>query len=105
MFCVMCTDKPDSLDLRMETRGAHIDYVINSAALAAAGAFLDDDGNMVGTLIMLQVDSRAQAEQWAANDPYAKAGLFAKVEIRRWQHSLGTLTPPAPPASPTQKEA
>ncbi len=93
MFCVICTDKPDSLELRMATRAAHIDYVINSAQMAAAGAFVDADGTMIGTLIMLNVASHAEAEQWAANDPYAKAGLFEKVEIRGWQHSLGTLIP------------
>ena len=31
---------------------------------------------------------RAAAEDWAANDPYAKAGLFDSVEIRAWKQVI-----------------
>ena len=31
----------------------------------------------------------AAAEAWAANDPYAKAGLFASVELVEWKKVIG----------------
>ena len=30
-----------------------------------------------------------QARDWAANDPYAKAGLFQSVDIREWKKVIG----------------
>ncbi len=32
---------------------------------------------------------KAEAEAWAAADPYAKAGLFERVEIRPWKKVVG----------------
>ena len=33
--------------------------------------------------------SKAEAEAWAAADPYAKAGLFASVMIQEWKRVIG----------------
>lgn len=93
MFIVMCTDKPDSLELRLATREAHIDYVAGSSEIVVGGPLLDDAEAMAGTLVMLNVANRAAAEAWAANDPYAKAGLFERVEILHWKHLIGALPP------------
>ena len=37
-----------------------------------------------GTLAVIEAEDRKAAEAIAASDPYAKAGLFANVEIRAW---------------------
>jgi uncharacterized protein YciI len=42
------------------------------------------EGVMRGSLLILDVPDRTAAEGWAAGDPYAKAGLFGRVEIRAW---------------------
>jgi len=34
---------------------------------------------MIGSLVILDVADKAAAQEWADNDPYAKAGLFADV--------------------------
>ena len=47
-----------------------------------AGPFLSDTGDMIGSLVILNVPDLAAAQDWAANDPYAKAGLFETVEIK-----------------------
>jgi hypothetical protein len=44
---------------------------------------------MAGSLVILNVDSLDQARDWAANDPYAKAGLFQSVDIREWKKVIG----------------
>ena len=50
---------------------------------------LNDKGEMSGSLVILEVGSKAEAEAWAAADPYAKAGLFAKVRIEEWKKVIG----------------
>ena len=93
MFCLICMDRPESEDLRLATRPDHIADVQESGKVAMGGPFLGEDGKtMIGSLIVLNVDSRAEAESWAHGDPYAKAGLFDRVEIHPWKHLLGGLT-------------
>ncbi len=86
-FLIQCFDKPDSLDLRLANRPAHLAYIDGLAdRILAAGPMLgDDDATPVGSLLIMEWDSRADAEAFAADDPYNKAGLFARVEIRAWK--------------------
>ena len=89
LFAVICTDKPDHLALRVETRSAHVDYLKSSGVVRQAGPFLDAGGDMSGSLVVIEVEDRAAAEAWAADDPYAKAGLFADVRIEAWNRVIG----------------
>ena len=85
-FVILCQDKPDSLDLRMATRPAHVDYLkAQGPHVLGAGPFLDAADQMNGSMLMVEFDSEADAKAFAANDPYAVAGLFATTEIRRWR--------------------
>jgi len=54
-----------------------------------AGPFLDDADAMIGSLLILDVADRAEAVEWGANDPYAKAGLFESVQLFRWKKVVG----------------
>lgn len=88
-FALMTKDKPGALQTRMDNRAAHLDYVAKTGVVELAGPFLDGDGQMCGSLIILEVPDMAAAEAWAANDPYAKAGLFAEVTLRAWKKVVG----------------
>jgi hypothetical protein len=88
LFTLICTDKADRLALRMENREAHLAYLRETGVVKEAGPFLNDEGAMCGSLIVIEADSREGAEAWAASDPYAKAGLFAKVRIERWNRVI-----------------
>jgi uncharacterized protein YciI len=87
LFALICTDKPDHLSVRMDARPAHVDF-LNAldarGALKFAGPFVDGDGKPNGTLAVIEAADRNEIEKIAASDPYAKAGLFEKVEIRPW---------------------
>ncbi|NBZ86712.1 YciI family protein [Stagnihabitans tardus] len=85
---LICIDKPGSLDLRLANRPAHVEYLKASPCVELAGPFLEGE-TMVGSMLVLNVESLAEAQAWAANDPYAKAGLFASVEIREWKKVIG----------------
>ena len=87
MFALICTDKQDGLALRMRTRPEHLEYLRrNASALVSAGPRLDEDGNPCGSVFLLDVAERVEAEQFAANDPYSLAGLFSRVELTGFRH-------------------
>ncbi|MGX9853833.1 YciI family protein [Limimaricola variabilis] len=88
-FAVITRDKPGALQIRRDTREAHLEYIESTGVVAMAGPFLDAEGNMDGSLVILEVEDRAAAEAWAENDPYARAGLFESAEIRAWKKVIG----------------
>ncbi|WP_438816513.1 YciI family protein [Taklimakanibacter deserti] len=89
LYALICTDKPNSVDLRMKERPGHIDYLNGLGdRLKAAGPFTDEAGSPIGSLVIVEANDRAGAEEVAKNDPYTKAGLFAAVEIRAWKWGL-----------------
>jgi uncharacterized protein YciI len=88
-FALICTDKADHLEVRKANRDAHLAHIASSGVVEMAGPFLNDKGEMSGSLVILEVGTKAEAEAWAAADPYAKAGLFAKVRIEEWKKVIG----------------
>jgi uncharacterized protein YciI len=82
-------DKPGALNVRTENRPAHLDYLKSTDLVAQAGPLLDATGGMIGSLIILDVEDMVAAQNWADNDPYAKAGLFQNVTLTHWNRVIG----------------
>ncbi len=89
LVALIALDKPGSIDIRKANRDAHLAYLKASDCVHQAGPFLDAQGGMTGSLIILQVADMAQAEAWAAEDPYAKAELFSSVTMHHWNRVIG----------------
>lgn len=86
---LICQDKPGHLETRLVNRAAHLDHINTSGVVEMAGPFLNAEGQMTGSLVVLSVDSMEQAQAWAAADPYAKAGLFDSVTLTEWKKVIG----------------
>ena len=85
-FAIHCIDKPDSSALRAATRAEHLAHVGAVAdRIVAAGPLLGLDGMPMGSLLILECVDRKAAIQFAADDPYAQAGLFASVAVTGWR--------------------
>ncbi len=89
-YMILMQDKPEQGKQRAETRNAHLDYLdANKSRLLAAGAVLDDAGAIAsGSMYIVDTDDRKEAERFAADDPFHKAGIFAKVTVMRWRKSF-----------------
>lgn len=85
---LICKDKPGHLQTRMDNRSAHLAHIEASGVVEMAGPFLSD-GQMTGSLVILNVETLADAQAWADADPYAKAGLFQTVTISEWKKVIG----------------
>jgi hypothetical protein len=85
---LICIDKAGAQQTRLDNRAAHLEYIAATGMVEMAGPFLDG-GAMVGSLVVLDVNNLAAAQDWAAGDPYTKAGLFASVDIREWKKVIG----------------
>lgn len=90
-FVVIALDKPDSLALRLATRPQHLEWATTRSEVKFGGPFLDDNGNMIGSLSILEADSVEQVEEFVASDPYRQAGLLGSVDIRPWRLTVGAF--------------
>ncbi len=85
-FAIHCIDKPGSSDLRAATRAEHLSHVERVAGqVLAAGPLLGIDGVAIGSLLIIDFADRKAAIAFAADDPYAQAGLFASVAVTAWR--------------------
>lgn len=88
-FAVICADKAGALQIRLDTRAEHLAYLEQTGVVEQAGPFLNEAGNMCGSLLILEVVDMDAAQAWADNDPYAKAGLFENVSVQAWKRVIG----------------
>lgn len=89
LIALTCRDKTGALPIRQANRDAHLAYIAETGVVQQAGPFLDAEGAMCGSLVILDVEDMAAAQTWAANDPYAKADLFESVAIDVWKRVVG----------------
>ncbi|MGY6547485.1 MAG: YciI family protein [Roseinatronobacter sp.] len=89
LYMMLCTDRPGALELRKSTREAHLGYIAQTGCVVQAGPLLDSDGQMAGSLIVLDLPDLAAAKAWGAADPYAAAGLFDSVRVQEWKKVIG----------------
>jgi uncharacterized protein YciI len=90
LFVLHCLDKPNNLEGRMAAREAHLAYVRERIhTMKVGGPYLDEAGQMIGSLIIIEVEDLAAAKAWSANDPYVLGGVFEKVEIRPYRVTVG----------------
>jgi len=88
-IALITRDKTGAVQTRLDNRDAHLAYIEETGVVEMAGPFIDADGTMSGSLIIMNVENMAAAQTWAENDPYAKAGLFEKVRLEEWKKVIG----------------
>jgi uncharacterized protein YciI len=86
-YLIETYDKPGTEALRLAVRKEHLGYLDSRAELLlACGAKLSDDGHSAsGGIYLVDVEERAEAEEFIAADPFTQAGLFRDVVIARWR--------------------
>jgi uncharacterized protein len=90
LFVVTALDREGSLQLRLATREAHLAYGKETGAIRLGGPLLNAQGDMIGSMMIVEHADLAAARIWAQNDPYAKAGLFQSSDVRPWKAVINT---------------
>jgi uncharacterized protein len=90
-FIVLGYDGDDqgALDRRLAARPAHLESFqqgLEQGIFLFASAILDDDGKMIGSLIVCEFPSRqALEEQWLKHEPYVVGDVWRRIEVTRAQ--------------------
>ncbi len=85
LWVISRTPSPTFAGMREQGLQAHRDYFKSQKhILVMAGVLVnDDDQDISGTLLIVNVGSRAEAQAFADGDPFQKAGMFSRVTITR----------------------
>jgi uncharacterized protein YciI len=91
LYAIIAEDVPGSLPRRLEARAAHLERLKalhDAGRLLLAGPHPAIDGTdpgpagFTGSLIVAEFASRDAAVAWAAEDPYAAAGVYSRVTVK-----------------------
>jgi len=90
-FIIYSEDKPDSLHIRQAARDDHLVWLKTPSAvtLLVAGPWLDDEGVMRGSLLIVEAMDKQTVLDWLADDPYKAAGLTASVMVKTYKWVIG----------------
>ena len=89
LFSVFTLDNPSAADKRKAVHSAHIAHLKSAkdygVTITVGGPLVSDDGaSAIGSLMVLDAPDRAAAEKFNRADPFYKNGVWAKVEIQRF---------------------
>ncbi len=97
LYAIISEDVVDSLEKRKSARPDHLarlELLKNEGRLILAGPHpkIDNenpgDAGFTGSLVVAEFNALADAEAWAAADPYIAAGVYAKVTVKPFKKVL-----------------
>lgn len=91
-FLVLGYDGNDekAMERRLAARPAHLE---EASELAASGkwlysaALMDDDGKMIGSMIVCDYPTREDLDKWLSDEPYVTGKVWEKIIIHGAQVS------------------
>lgn len=85
LWAISCVDKPNTAAIRDSVLQPHRDYLKSQQGiLVLAGATQNDEGTVaIGSLFVVNVNSRAEARAFSDGDPFTRKGVFASITITR----------------------
>ncbi len=97
LYSIVAQDNADSLQSRMKARPAHIERLnalksMGKLIVAGPNPAIDsaDPGTsgFTGSIIIAEFESLKEAKEWADNDPYVQAGVYATVSVKPFKKVL-----------------
>ncbi len=86
LFAVTIEDRPGMTETRRATRPDHLAWLEkHRAMLILAGPVMDAQGGSIGSVRIIEAPDRAAVEALTQGDPFARAGCFARVDIRPYR--------------------
>lgn len=75
----------EALKRRMGARPHHFDSareLKKTGNFIKGGAILNNEGTMIGSVMMMQFESEEELEAWQQNEPYITQGVWETVDVK-----------------------
>lgn len=97
LYMIHAEDIPGSLEQRLAARPAHLErlkalqqegHLVLAGPLPAIDSLDPGTAGFSGSLVVAEFPSLAIAQAWADADPYAAAGVYAKITVKPFKKVL-----------------
>ena len=89
LFSFYVLDRPDTNEQRLALRPAQYEHLgkVEDRILTGGPLLADDGETMIGSLLIIDFPNQTTAEEWLAQAPFTKGGVFAEAVIRPFQNN------------------
>jgi uncharacterized protein len=87
---------PEARSRRLAVRRTHLDSIgplVDAGNILIGGAILDGDSAMIGSVLIVDFDTREELDSWLAHDPYTTEGVWRSVDVRPFRAAVGSWMP------------
>jgi uncharacterized protein YciI len=86
-YLIIANDGKDdrALERRKDVRPLHLagaKKLKENNNFVIGGAMLDDDGNMRGSIMIVQFETRDEFQRWYDNEPYITQEVWKTIEVK-----------------------
>jgi uncharacterized protein YciI len=97
-FVVIARDGTDdeAIERRKRVRPTHLEAIrplVDEGHVLVGGAILDEDGEMVGSMLLVDFPDRSGVDAWLEADPYVTGGVWKEIEVRPFRAAVGAWQP------------
>jgi len=83
-FIVRAYDGKGKLPRRMEVRPRHFENMERMKEhVVCAGGMLDEEGKIIGSLLVMEFETREQLDEYLASEPYVAEQVWERIEVER----------------------
>jgi len=94
LYAMVGYDHPNAAANREPIRAAHRAYFrANLAPVRLAGAFNNDRGEQIGTMVVFEADDEKTVWDWIKAEPFYQGGIYQQCEVRLWNPVIGGIEP------------
>ena len=87
----------DAKARRLRFRPEHLRQIeprVDRGEILIGGAILDEGGDMVGSVLLVDFESRDELDAWLEVDPYVTGGVWVDIEVKPYRPAVGAWMPP-----------
>ena len=97
-FLVMAKDGTDegAGERRTRTRPTHLTSIqplVDAGNVLVGGAILNEAGDMIGSMVLVDFPDRTDVDAWLAGDPYVTGGVWQEIEVTPFRTAVGAWQP------------
>ena len=75
------------------THLASIAPLVEGGNVLVGGAILNEAGDMVGSMLLVDFPDRSDVDAWLAADPYVTDGVWREIEVTPFRTAVGAWQP------------
>jgi uncharacterized protein len=97
-FLVVARDGADdgAIERRQQTRPTHLASIaplVEGGNVLIGGAILNDGGDMIGSMLLVDFPDRSGLDGWLERDPYVVDGVWQEIEVTPFRTAVGAWQP------------